>query len=151
MASDVRLKVVKAPDEWAAFHRIRRAELFTSGRYDENHPDDREAENTPYLLVVDGEAVGVARLDRKGEAGIVRLVAISKYRQGKGLGRILATKLDTAALEAGIVILRVNAAYDAVGFYERLGWTRSEWDRSELTGIAAGAVQMEKPLRDRRR
>ncbi len=146
MSRDLRLKVVRTPDEWASFHRIRRAELFTSGRYDENHPDDRARENTAYLLLVEGDAVGVARLDRQGEVGIVRLVAISKHCQGMGLGRNLADKLDDAARGAGISALRVNAASGAVGFYERLGWKRSEWDRSELTGIAADAVQMIKHL-----
>ena len=146
MSGDVQLNVVRAPGDWAAFHRIRRAELFTSGRYDENHPDDRAPDNTPYLLLADGDAVGVARLDRQGEVGIVRLVAISKRCQGMGLGRSLADKLEDAARAAYIKTLRVNAANDAVGFYERLGWTRSEWDRSELTGIAANAVQMTKPL-----
>ena len=73
--------------------------------------------------------------------GIVRLVAILKHRQGAGLGRSLAEKLDNAAREAGVETLRVNAAFDAVGFYERLGWIRSEWDRSELTGTKSSMTQ----------
>ncbi|WP_299844876.1 GNAT family N-acetyltransferase [uncultured Roseovarius sp.] len=142
--------MVKAPADWDAFHRIRRAELFTSkgkmSPYDENHADDRVPENTPYLLEVDGQAVGVARLDRRENIGIIRLVAISATRQGQGLGRILGDLLDREAMVAGIEVLRVNAGRDVVGFYERLGWKAAPWDKSELRGIAANAVQMQKPL-----
>ena len=48
--------------------------------------------------------------------------------------------------ELGLRELRVNAAPDAVGFYEGCGWQRNSWAPDELTGIAADCVQMTKPL-----
>ena len=42
--------------------------------------------------------------------------------------------------------LFVNAAPDAIGYYEKLGWQRFSWDETELSGIAAGAIQMTKSL-----
>ena len=42
--------------------------------------------------------------------------------------------------------LFVNAAPDAIGYYEKLGRQRFSWDETELSGIAAGAIQMTKSL-----
>ena len=44
--------------------------------------------------------------------------------------------------------LFVNAAPDAVGYYEKLGWRRFNWDETELSGIAVGTIQMTKSLAD---
>jgi GNAT superfamily N-acetyltransferase len=144
------LKTVETPDDWAAMHAIRREVLFAPERhqtqYDENHADDRAPANTPYLLVLDGKPVGVARLDAHGDFGIIRLVAISKAEQGRGHGRALERLIEEQARNRGIRTLRLNSAPDAVGFYEKASWRRALWDPSELTGIASNCVQMEKAL-----
>jgi hypothetical protein len=46
----------------------------------------------------------------------------------------------------GINTLLVNAAPEAVGYYQKLGWEAYIWDEPELSGIAAGATQMRKSL-----
>ena len=139
------LRRVETPEDWQALHRIRRAVLFAPGRrsmaYDENHPDDRAAGNTPYLLLADGEAVGVARLDQRGTEGIVRSVAVVDDRQGTGLGRVLDELLEAEARRLGITKLRVSANDDAVGFYEKTGWCRATTSRT-----TTGSVKMEKIL-----
>ena len=144
------LKRVERPDEWRAMHGIRRAVLFAPDRhavaYDENHPDDRVEGNTPFLFFDDGKPVGVARLDARGEVGIVRLVAIVAAKQRAGLGRAMDLALVAEARRRGIGLLRVNAAADAVGFYEKTGWHRANWNPAELTGLARDAVQMEKAI-----
>src|SRR5215218_4119878 len=123
------LKIVDRPDQWRVMHDIRRAVLFAPDRhaivYDEDHPDDRAEGNTPFLFCENDEPVGVVRLDAHGAIGIVRLVAIVADRQRTGLGRAMDMALAAEARRRGITILRVNAAADAVGFYEKTGWHKA--------------------------
>jgi GNAT superfamily N-acetyltransferase len=146
------LRVVTSPEDWRAMHDIRRAELFGPGRhgddfvYDENHPADRDPANVPYVLVLDGVPIGVTRLDRRGTLGVVRLVAIIRDKQREGHGRVLSELVEAEARRFGITRLQVNAHPNAVGYYERTGWKREEWDPAELVGIAAGGVQMVKGI-----
>jgi N-acetylglutamate synthase-like GNAT family acetyltransferase len=146
------LRAVETEPEWAAMHDLRRRVLFAPGRhkidveYDANHPDDRAQNQVPHVLVLDGRVIGVARLDVRPDHGVVRLVAIEPDLQGQGYGRLMDAMLTEKGLELGLRELRVNAAPDAVGFYEECGWQRDSWSPEELTGIAADCVQMTKPL-----
>lgn len=144
------LRAVITPDDWRVMHDIRQKVLFVPDRhsisYDENHPDDRASGNTPFLLFENEEPVGVARLDQRGEIGIVRLVAIVQYKQRKGHGRRLSNLIEAEAKRRGVRILHVNAAPDAVGFYLKTGWSEKLWDQAELVGLAQKAVQMEKVI-----
>lgn len=146
------LRAVTTDDEWAAMHDIRRRVLFAPRRhrmeidYDENHPDDRAEGNVPHILMLDEKPIGVARLDLRGQAAMVRLVAIEPDEQGRGYGSLMERMLTEKAWELGVKQLRVNAAPDAVGFYEKSGWRAESWDPDELVGLAADAVQMVKDL-----
>jgi GNAT superfamily N-acetyltransferase len=84
------------------------------------------------------------RLDDRGEAGIVRLVGIMTAEQRRGHGRALDALISDEARRRGIRQLALNAAPDAVGFYEKTGWRRTVWDADELAGMAQGCVQMVK-------
>lgn len=87
---------------WAAYHAIRRAVLWEArGRsdYDTNHPDETEDGNHPMLFLVNGEPVGVVRIDlvpEKGEA-IFRRVAIVIQKQRKGHGTRLMEEAERFA------------------------------------------------------
>lgn len=146
------LRAVTTDEEWAAMHDIRRRVLFAPGRhapdivYDENHPDDRADGHVPHILMLDETPIGVARLDMKGDYAMVRLVAVEPEEQGRGYGSLMDKMLTEKAWELGVKQLRVNAAPDAVGFYEKSGWRRESWDPEELQGIAADCVQMVKDL-----
>jgi N-acetylglutamate synthase-like GNAT family acetyltransferase len=99
------------------------------------------------LLKLDGRAIGTTRLDDLGNGtGAVRLVAIIADLQRRGHGRKLAELVETYARNRGITRFFVNAAPEAVGDYEKLRWQRFSWDQTELSGIAAGTVQMTKSL-----
>ena len=146
------LRRVESLDDWAAMHELRRAVLFAPFRkqgvvYDENHPDDRDPANLPFLLLVHGQPAGITRLDLRGDIAVVRLVAIMPELQRQGHGRVMSSLVDVQARQRGVRLLRVNAAPGAVGFYQATGWQRREWDREELTGIAADCVQMERSLK----
>lgn len=146
------LRAVETDSDWSAMHDLRRRVLFAPGRhavdieYDSNHPDDRAENQVPHVLVLDGRVIGVARLDVRPDHGVVRLVAIEPDLQGQGYGRMMDAMLTEKGFELGLRELRVNAAPDAVGFYEGCGWQRNSWAPDELTGIAADCVQMTKPL-----
>lgn len=133
MPSRIHLKRVESDGDWAAYHGIRKRVLW-DGRgldgYDERHPDDRLAGNHPLLLMRDGAPVGTARLDIAGpRLGIVRLVAIEPNLQRRGLGRILMQQVESYARRFGLEQLEVNAAKEAEGFYQCLGWVAVRPDR----------------------
>lgn len=142
---------VSAPEDWAAFHAIRRTELFEArgrfGIYNDRHPDDFADFAHPYLLKLDGRPLGTTRLDVRGDhTGIFRLVAITAVAQRQGHGRVLSELVEAKARTLGISTLYVNAAAEAVGYYEKTGWTPYLWDEAELVGIASTCVQMRKLL-----
>ncbi|MGO7588114.1 GNAT family N-acetyltransferase [Rhizobium leguminosarum] len=117
---------VSSYEHWNAYHDIRRAVLFEARGligYDANHPDDRRDGHFPLLLLLENTPVGVARLDLTEQTACVRTVAIRAECQGKGYGRMLMVGLEKFASQHEVKRLLVNAARDAVGFYEALGWT----------------------------
>ena len=149
-ADDYELVQVLTADEWQAVHDMRRAELFVRHpgiRYDENHPDDRMPGHFLFLLLLNGEAIGTARLDLAApRKGIMRLVAITRDKQRKGHGRVLQERFETFARGMGVTDLYVNAARDAVGFYERMGFIPEHFDDAARKGIADDTVPMRKRL-----
>ncbi len=145
------LAVVTRPEDWEAYHSIRRIELFEArgrmGVYDADHADDRAPNHFPLLLKWNGRGIATTRLDlRESGLAIVRLVAVVKAEQRKGHGHVLAARTEAFARDRGVIKLLVNAAADAVGFYERIGFVRETWDAAELVGWNTDSVQMAKSL-----
>lgn len=145
------LNVVTSQEDWAAYHAIRRQELFEGkgrfGIYDPNYPDEYLPGKYHYLLKRNGKPIGTTRLDvRSDGTGVFRLVAVTASEQGRGHGRVLSQMVEARARDFGIVTLFVNAAHTAVGYYEKTGWELHVWDADELVGIAADCVQMRKRL-----
>ena len=137
--------------DWNMYHNIRFQELFEAkGRgsiYDRERPEERAPNNYPILLKYKGQGVGTVRFDFRldGNAAI-RLVAITKSEQGKGHGHVLGQMIEKFARERRVPKLLVNAAPEAIGYYEKLGFVRDNWDPSELCGISADSIQMSKEL-----
>lgn len=141
---------VAANSDWQEYHSLRRRVLWERRgltNYDETHADEYEPANHPLLLKLDGRAIGTVRLDDFGNStGAVRLVAIEPDLQRQGHGRILSDYVENYARRLGIKTLYVNAAPEAVGYYEKLGWKPDVWDEGELVGIASGCRQMSKRI-----
>lgn len=138
---------VRTQEEWGAYHRIRREELFEArgrlGAYDATHPDEYKAGNTPLLLKKQGLGVATIRLDKiDGTTAAIRLVAVTKSMQGSGLGRILIARTVLLARTKGAARVVVNAASSAIGFYKRVGFLEETWDSAEPTCNALAGVQM---------
>lgn len=145
------LTVVENSDDWSAYHRIRREELFEArgryGIYDSTHPDESLQNHFPLVLKYNGRAVATVRLDlREGDTAVLRLVAVTRSEQAKGHGRTLGKYIEAFARKKGVRKLVVNSAPDAVGYYERLGFSPRIWDVAELKGWLADAIQMTKEL-----
>lgn len=122
------LRTPRTDEEWRAFHAIRRKVLFENrGKaeaYNENHPDDCKPGNHPLVLVYGGEIIGVLRIDVSGRLALLRRVAVRDDLQRLGHGRVLLRLAEAFAKTEGCDELRSNAAVEAVGFYERCGYTR---------------------------
>lgn len=144
------LRPVASPEDLAAMHAIRRAALFTADRgvvYNERHPHDLNPANQCFVLVFDGQPLGVVRLDPRGSnEAVVRLVGILPAAQGRGHGRALGALVEAEARRRGVSRLVLNARDGAVGFYEKSGWHAEVWDAAELAGSASTCVQMAKTI-----
>ncbi|HUO56108.1 MAG TPA: GNAT family N-acetyltransferase [Candidatus Paceibacterota bacterium] len=139
------------PADWDTYHRIRREELFEErgriGMYDPYRIGEKIPNNFPLLLKFQNRGIGTARLDvRDDGTAVIRLVAVTKGEQGKGHGLHLAKWVEDFARTKDVHKILANAAPEALGYYEKLGYTRDEWDSSELTGISANSIQMSKVL-----
>jgi N-acetylglutamate synthase-like GNAT family acetyltransferase len=141
---------VTTEGDWRAYHSLRRQVLWEArgqDGYDERRLDEYLALNHPLLLKLDGRPIGTTRLDNLGNGrGVVRLVAIAADVQRQGHGRALSALVDNYARGLCLTTLLVNADPEAVGYYEKMGWTACLWDEAELTGIVAACKQMAKLL-----
>lgn len=120
------LRVLSSTEEWQSYHAIRRKVLFENrgqfGIYDENHPDEHRKGNHPLLLLLDGEAIGVIRVDINGKQAMFRRVAIREDLQRAGHGRVMLALAESYAQQKGCLQILSDVAPDAVGFYERCGY-----------------------------
>lgn len=139
-----KLQKVTSKSDWRAYHDIRRKELFdNSPTYNENHADEFKPENIPMLMFMDGEPVATVRLDKTGDNNIIiRLVAVRRDLQGKGVGKELMNLIIEHTKMTGVRKILVNARDTALGYYEKFSFTEEAWDPSELVGIAHDSIQM---------
>lgn len=126
------LSLAESADDRLAYHRLRRMVLFEArGRFDyiPNEPEEIKEQNLSLLLKFDGQAIGTVRLDQKpaGRA-IVRLVAIAPDIQRRGHGTALFERLERLARSLGINEFLVHSAPDALGFYQKLGFSPFEFE-----------------------
>ena len=121
------LRAPSSDEEWRVYHAIRRKVLFESrghfGVYDENHPEEFE-ENHPLILILKGVPIGVIKIDIDGGVAWFRRVAVREELQRAGHGRALLTLAEAFARDEGCYEVRSNVAAEAVGFYERCGYSR---------------------------
>jgi N-acetylglutamate synthase-like GNAT family acetyltransferase len=149
MPSGHKLSRPSTPEEWNAYHSIRRKVLFENrgrfGVYQEDHPDEFKENHNPLLLFFDGEAIGTVRVDLVPERkmAILRLVAIKENFQRKGHGEKLLVLAEEFAMRQGCSMLVLNAAIDAVAFYKKYGFEEVIWREEERNDRS---IQMMKQL-----
>ena len=121
------LRPVTSAADWEAYHRIRRTILFEArgrvGIYNENGPDERHPNNQSLLLLNNGDYIGTVRLDCVlPDLGILRLFAIDAPFQRAGHGEAFLSIVSAHAAGLGLKIFEVNAAPEAVAFWQRQGF-----------------------------
>lgn len=142
-------KLIHCHDEQARskMHEIRERVLFTSGVYDRDHADDKNPNNHCFIFTLGGNAVGTVRLDYiEPHIAAVRLVAVLPEYQGQKIGSRMLAAIEIYAQQTGIDKLVTNAAVDAKGFYEAIGYVSEVWiDPGE--GISQPTTPMIKKLK----
>lgn len=139
---DHSLVPVETPQQWQAYHDIRRRILWENrgqfGVYQPDHPDERKPGNHPMLLLFRGEPIGVVRIDvdQVAAEATMRRVAIIETEQRRGHGRVLVRLVEEFAATHGCKYVIVASAEDAVRFYEKCGYAR----------VAPGTKRMAKRL-----
>jgi GNAT superfamily N-acetyltransferase len=144
-----RLRRVDTPADWAAYHDIRRTELFARYRpelaYDAGHPDEREPSNLPHVLDLDGMVIGTVRIDLMGaKCAAFRLIAIRRTFQRQGHGAALLRLAESLVAELGGSQVTINSTRPALPFYVRNGYRPGDWHDVETRH--ADAVRVGKRL-----
>ncbi|MFQ3277677.1 MAG: thioesterase domain-containing protein [Colwellia sp.] len=79
-----------------------------------------------HRIIIDknNQVLAVGRLEKSGQfIGQIRFMAVSEVGQGQGLGQQMMKALEFEAQKLGITDLTLNARENAIGFYQRLGYT----------------------------
>jgi GNAT superfamily N-acetyltransferase len=126
------LRLVRAAEEWQAYHAIRREAIFDlllpGQAYDEHDEDEFKPAHLPHLLFRNEEAVGTVRIDLidSSQAGL-RLIAIRRDLQRRGHGAILLELAEQTAAACGRTEIVINSHPTALGFYLSNGYREGEW------------------------
>src|SRR5262244_1561984 len=126
------LQPVQSPQQWSAYHAIRRDAIFAAllpdQAYDDHDPDEFERGHLPHVLLRDGEVIGTVRIDLIGatQAGL-RLIAVRRDLQRQGHGRVLLRLAEHAARGLGRTEIVINAHPTSLSFYLANGYREGEW------------------------
>jgi GNAT superfamily N-acetyltransferase len=136
------LRPTRSPQDWTAYHAIRRdaifAPLLPGQVYDETDADEFKPGNLPHVLLRDGEIVGTVRIDLidSRQAGL-RLIGIRADLQRQGHGAVLLKLAEAAARLLGRTEVVINAHPTSLMFYLANGYLEGDWrDRGPVpTGL----------------
>ena len=82
----------------------------------------------------EGEIIACGRLQNNGNGiGQIRYMAVNNAFQGRGLGKLIITKLEDEAKRQQLVTIELQARENALDFYKNQGYTVKEssfklWD-----------------------
>lgn len=110
------------------------------------NPVELENEKDDILLgCFDDDRLEACCLLKETEKGVVRLrqMAVLDGLQGKGIGRALMTFAENVARDAGYKKITMHARKNAIGFYEKLGYTING---NEFVEVTIPHYEMEKAL-----
>lgn len=132
------LSLAESADDQSAYW-LRRTVLFEArGRFDyiPDEPEEIKERNLSLLFKLDGQAIGTVRLDQKPDGrAIVRLVAIAPDFQRQGHGTALLARLERLSASLGITELLVHSAPDAVGFYQKFGFSPFAFEAGNFKSV----------------
>lgn len=105
--------------------RLLRRKVFIEeqGVSETDEVDDKDDEAVHLLAMVDGQALGTARLLLLGDTGKIGRVCVLPEARGRGLGAaLIRAAVKELQARPGLVRAKLGAQTHALGFYERLGF-----------------------------
>lgn len=96
--------------------------------------DDFELSSINAFIENNGEVIACGRLQDNGSGlGQIRYMAVHPNYQGKGLGKLIVTKLEEEARKINLTTIELQARENALEFYKSLGYSINElsfklWD-----------------------
>jgi len=96
--------------------------------------DDLELSSINAYIEQDEEVIACGRLQDNGSGlGQIRYMAVNTKYQGKGLGKLIVTKLEEEARKINLHTIELQARENAVEFYKSQGYVVKEtsfklWD-----------------------
>ena len=101
-----------------------------------NDDDLSDEPNQVHFVAIDGDnLIGVVILKIENTIGKLRQMAVSEEAQGQKLGTQLVEALEVYAREKGLTEIKMHARHYAVGFYEKLGYTKTSKSSFEEVGM----------------
>jgi thioesterase domain-containing protein len=87
--------------------------------------DGLEQESIHRMIIdANDNVLAVGRLEKSSQfSGQIRFMAVSSKTQGQGLGQQIIAALEHQAQKLGITEVTLNAREDAIGFYQKLGYS----------------------------
>ena len=125
------IRVMRATEEW---QRAGAYSVRIQGMNRQYHIplrdefDEHDTQGTRYIVLLDdGYPVATCRFYELSENSVMlgRLVVLPEYR-GQGLGRKTITEAERWISELGFSSVRIESRTEAVGFYERLGYKKTD-------------------------
>ena len=120
--------IVKQPqtrEEFAKYYQLRWRILRKPWNQPEGSENDELEDSAFHIMVCenDGTVVGVGRLHFNSEdESQIRYMAVEDSYRGRGIGKIVLSKLEEAAKSGGAGQIVLNARETAVQFYEKAGY-----------------------------
>ena len=120
--------IVKRPqtrEEFAKYYHLRWRILRKPWNQPEGSEKDELEDGAFHIMVCenDGTVVGVGRLHFNSESeSQIRYMAVEDSYRGRGIGKIVLSKLEEAAKSGGAGQIELNARETAVQFYEKAGY-----------------------------
>ncbi len=103
-----------------------------------------EPDQLHFIAVSEQRVVGVVVLKVEEQTGKLRQMAVSSEMQGQNLGKRLVNALEEHARLIGLTGIKLHARHYAVGFYEKLGYTKTSKPAFEEVGMEH--YEMEKAI-----
>lgn len=117
--------IIEVTTDIAACRALRRSVFIEEqGVAEADEIDDRDADATHLLATRNGIPIGSARLLTYGDTGKIGRVCVLASQRGTGLGAaLIRAAVAHFRTQPGIALVKLGAQTQALGFYEKLGFT----------------------------
>ena len=109
--------------------------------------DEHDGDGTRYIVLLDdGYPIATCRFYELDKQSVIlgRVVVLPEYR-GQGLGRRVVTEAQHWIGDLGYTQIVIESRLEAVGFYERLGYTKT--DDTVVRSGSFDCIRMSKSIR----